>query len=298
MNVLTLLAALTAIVPSGWQEAPCWVADAAAQGERLWMLCDHHRVFFREGEGAWQESRVPAAARLRSLAIGAQGRVFVAGDDATLLVSEDAGSSWRRVAVPTGEHLRAMHFTGSKGWIAGWGGVILHSSDNGDTWTAQRTGTTVSLESIFFIDEEHGWSAGWNGAILRTDDAGKNWTYVRTSAATWSLNAVYFRDPLNGWAVGILGQLLRSQDGGKTWVKQDVPTRSAFQSIYFDGAGRGYVMGGDIMLFSEDGGDNWTLREIGARRFLERVLPYRQGLWAVGPSGMLLLERAGPPKIS
>lgn len=292
MIPLLLSFTLSMIVPGGWQDAPCWVADAASRGGRVWLLCEHDRIFSRAGDGAsWQESRVPASARLRALALGAEDRLFIVGDSGTLLVSEDEGTSWRTVAVPTHEHLRAIHFFGSKGWVAGWGGVILHSSDNGENWTVQKTGTTVSLESIFLADEKHGWSTGWNGAILRTEDGGQHWTYVRTAAARWSLNAVHFRDPLNGWAVGILGQVLRSRDGGNTWEKQDVSSRRAFQSVFFDASGRGWILGGDQVLVSGDGGETWKAQDLGIRRFVEQVLPVGDSLWAVGPSGMLLLER-------
>jgi photosystem II stability/assembly factor-like uncharacterized protein len=299
MIALVLPLALTAILPGGWQDAPCWVADAAARGDRVLLLCDQQRIFRSDGGEPWREFRLPSGSRLRAIAALSRDRVFIAGDDATLLSSSDGGASWRAVPVPTTEHLRSIHFAGPKGWIAGWGGVILHSADNGEHWTAQTSGTTVSLESVFFADEKHGWCAGWNGAILRTEDGGEHWTIVSSAAATWSLNAIYFRDPLNGWAVGILGQVIRSRDGGKTWEKIDTGSRRAFQSISFDASGRGWISGGDQVLVSADGGESWTAQELGVRRFVERFLATTDSLWAVGPSGMLRIEKfsvGGPPQ--
>ena len=109
------------------------------------------------------------------------------------------------------EHLLSVFTLGNLAWAGGFEGTLLHSIDGGHTWSKQNSGTTMALESIFFLDADHGWAVGWSGTILRTTDGGKTWQTIKTDAAQWSLAAVRFIDPNNGWAVGFSGQLLHSR---------------------------------------------------------------------------------------
>jgi photosystem II stability/assembly factor-like uncharacterized protein len=60
--------------------------------------------------------------------------------------------------------------------VAGYQGLILHTSDGGKTWETQKTGTTQTLESISFLDANHGWAIGWASCSLRCASGGKKAT--------------------------------------------------------------------------------------------------------------------------
>ena len=65
--------------------------------------------------------------------------------------------------------------TPNKGRIAGGDvgtGLILHTTDGGDTWDAQESGTSDSLASIHFVDSNVGWAVGLYGTILHTTTGG------------------------------------------------------------------------------------------------------------------------------
>jgi len=165
--------------------------------------------------------------------------------------------------------------------------VILHSTDGGRTWARQKTGTTQTLETVFFLDASHGWVVGWAGTILRTGDAGKTWEKIVAEKASWSLTSVYFRDAKNGWMVGFAGQILRSRDGGATWQVETSPVRSWLTSVAFDGANRGWIAYDDGLLVSEDGGETWKTVPVGGRFFLAKLLAVNRSLWAIGQSVVL-----------
>ena len=58
------------------------------------------------------------------------------------------------------------------GWAVGNEGTILHTTDGGETWEYQESGTTADLFSISFVDENHGWICGDSSIILHTNNGG------------------------------------------------------------------------------------------------------------------------------
>jgi photosystem II stability/assembly factor-like uncharacterized protein len=167
--------------------------------------------------------------------------------------------------------------------MSGYNGVLLHSGDGGRTWARQTTGTSQSIENIFFLDADRGWAVGWAGTILRTANGGRTWEQIKSSAASWSLNSVYFRDAKNGWAVGFAGQILRSRDGGATWDTQNSPVRGWLTCVLFDGSNRGWITVDDGFLVSEDGGENWRAVVVDDRAFLSKLVLVKDSVWALGP---------------
>ena len=50
--------------------------------------------------------------------------------------------------------------------------VILKTTDSGANWTAQTSGTTNWLSSVYFTDANTGYAVGAGGTILKTTDGG------------------------------------------------------------------------------------------------------------------------------
>src|SRR5581483_1184093 len=115
----------------------------------------------------WNSFSTGVAQRHRAFAWLDTKHGIVVGNDGTILATEAGGKTWQPRTSGVKEHLMDITFIGNSGWIAGYQGVILHSDDGGKTWTRQRSTTTLTLESLFFLDKDHGWAAGWSGTILR-----------------------------------------------------------------------------------------------------------------------------------
>lgn len=60
----------------------------------------------------------------------------------------------------------------NNGWAVGRDGTILHTSNGGQNWEYQESGTTAGLNSVCFTDENHGWICGDSAIILHTDNGG------------------------------------------------------------------------------------------------------------------------------
>ncbi len=105
--------------------------------------------------------------------------------------------------------------------VVGERGHILLSGDAGGSWRQARVPTQSMLTGVFFVDERHGWAVGHDEVILRTEDGGDNWTLVHYAPdREQPLLDVWFRDARYGLAVGAYGTILRSEDGGVSWARQ------------------------------------------------------------------------------
>lgn len=121
-----------------------------------------------------------------ALSINARGEGWAAGDGGLLLYTDTSGVSWTQPRTPLPRQhqdyleLTALSHVGSHVWATGTpGGVIWHSPDVGETWTAQQTGNSAPLRALKFLDAEHGVAVGALGRILVTGDGGRTWNAVR-----------------------------------------------------------------------------------------------------------------------
>ncbi|MCW8961436.1 MAG: YCF48-related protein, partial [Ignavibacteriaceae bacterium] len=78
--------------------------------------------------------------------------------------------------LPQGNPLGSIYFVDSNtGWTVGTGGTILKTTNGGNSWETQNSGTEEYLLSTFFINANTGWVVGSNGLILKTTNSGDNW---------------------------------------------------------------------------------------------------------------------------
>jgi photosystem II stability/assembly factor-like uncharacterized protein len=112
-----------------------------------------------------------------------------------------SGIVWKDISEPTpqrtgvADDLQSIYFLddNARGWISGSNGVILTTSDQGQTWQRQTSGTTGQLNAINFLpDGQHGWAAGNDGVILSSNDGGASWQH-RTQGKDAS--GMYLRFP-------------------------------------------------------------------------------------------------------
>ena len=83
------------------------------------------------------------------------------------------------------------------------------------------------------------------------------WRAEQRGPAGKDLNAVHFSDSKRGWAAGDDGIVMHTEDGGKTWVRQPVATTESINDIYFRDKEDGYLLTGNRVFKSEDGGQRW-----------------------------------------
>ncbi len=118
-------------------------------------------------------------------AVRTSAGVFAVGERGIALRRGDSGQ-WTQLATPTRTTLTAIASADGELWVAGHDGVILRSSDNGDTWTRQRVDVwnPDSIEpaqgapilDLLFVDASTGYAVGAFSTLLRTTDGGQTWS--------------------------------------------------------------------------------------------------------------------------
>ncbi len=155
-------------------------------------------------------------------------------------------------------------------WAVGTGGLIVHSTDGGATWTPQQSGTDADLWSVCFTDSQHGWAAGGQsagtapGVILRTTDGGATWSDVTPAGLTATLTNVSFADATHGWVGTADGRVLKTVDAGASWQTLTLAgAGKAYDTVDFIDAAHGWAGGpGGRIWKTANGGKTWAASSV------------------------------------
>lgn len=117
--------------------------------------------------------------------------LFAVGERGHILTSGD-GTTWKQVEAPTRATLTSLASAEGQLWAGGHDGVILHSTDGGQTWQRQRVAPWsaddqdpthgVPVMDLLFLDAKHGFAVGAYSLFLETQDAGVTWKPRRLAA--------------------------------------------------------------------------------------------------------------------
>jgi len=194
-----------------------------------------------------------------------------AAGSARILRTEDGGETWRTLVRSAAENGylsgNAIHFVDLEhGWLAGHGGILMHSDDGGLTWTQVVLplcdGEHPTLWDLTFSDPLHGWVVGELGSIFHTRDGGETWTLQETGVPAvrvipkgeppqpreivpeletepdrLTISAVQFTDANHGCAVGYYADIaesvvMRTGDGGARWEVEHVQPGELLRSVF------------------------------------------------------------------
>jgi photosystem II stability/assembly factor-like uncharacterized protein len=201
-------------------------------------------------------------------------RLMGVGMRGLIVASDDNGKTWRQIAAPVQSDLTSVMFpTPSDGWVVGHDGVILHSSDGGNSWTKQLDGVSAAKQFGDYYREQvkqgNASAEVYAKAIDQNLQAGPNLPYLD----------VWFDSPAKGYAVGAFGMLAATEDGGKTWLpwldhidNPDLLNLNAIRAI----GGELYIAGERGMVYRLDRGKN---------RFVRMASGYKGSFFGIAGSG-------------
>lgn len=92
-----------------------------------------------------------------------------------LHMSRDSGQTWRTVKTLDGTPGRATAIIGRIGVLAGAGGRIMYSHDNGRSWNDASTEITNPFTCLRMLNTDTGYVAGLGGIVMKTTDGGVTW---------------------------------------------------------------------------------------------------------------------------
>src|SRR5205807_3119559 len=90
-----------------------------------------------------------AARALLTRVVRAGDRLVAIGERGLVVLSDDGGRQWRQARVPVSVTLTSASFAdGRQGWIAGHSGVVLHTTDGGESWAIQTDGVALAKAAL------------------------------------------------------------------------------------------------------------------------------------------------------
>ncbi|HET6272929.1 MAG TPA: FlgD immunoglobulin-like domain containing protein, partial [Bacteroidota bacterium] len=170
----------------------------------------------------------------------------------------------------------------SVAWAAGNGGVVLRTTNGGNTWSSVGGGAMGTLD-LYAIDAISATTAFTTASpatgsyLFRTTNAGTSWDTVFFQSGGF-LNAIHMFDATNGIAVGDpvgTWTVLRTSNGGASWAR--IATEPAQVGSEF-GANNGLaVVGNNHIWFSPGTATGRVYRSTdGGATWASSVLPFLQ----------------------
>ncbi len=182
--------------------------------------------------------------------------------------------TWEKLEVLTNKNFNSVFFTDSiTGWVVGDSGVIIHTSDGGNSWEIQESNIDNDIVNVFFLDSNYGWASAFNyttlpyGTILlSTTNGGEDWLVSNYPEENIFITSIVFHDTLSGWMGGTPHAIVHTMDGGVSWQQANIDTSTlAFfpvLNLKFYNEQYGYASGGifdiaGVIWRTSNGGNTW-----------------------------------------
>ncbi len=182
--------------------------------------------------------------------------------------------------------------------LAGSGGKVVKSSDDGKTWSVVPSGTSAHLQALLDLGKGRVVAAGNGGTFLFSDDDGDTWQKAIAPAADDIVKVMGLAlQPGTGqpWAVAHFGAVLTSADRGATWARVTAKDDVIWNAIAFASPDTGFVVGEfGRMLTTRDGGRTWSAVPPVLKSSLNAIAFRDASLGvAVGTEGAVLVTQDG-----
>lgn len=237
---------------------------------------------------------MPRASRSLLLdVVRTQAGYFAVGERGHVLSSED-GQAWKQAPVPTRSTLTSIATANGVLWAAGHDGVIVHSTDGGQTWTRRRAAPWtldtmdptegVPVMDVLFVDGMNGFAIGAYSLMLATTDGG----------VTWEPRSII--DHGDDAAAGGAPTADAGEGEGDDWtfdasdLELDAEADPHLNAIAQDASGALVIAGERGAFFrSRDGGQTWERKRLPYEGSMFGILAWDAGhLLAFGLRGNVL----------
>ncbi|MDP4269906.1 MAG: YCF48-related protein [Bacteroidota bacterium] len=145
--------------------------------------------------------------------------------------------------------------TPSKGYAVGNNGLLIQTTDGGNSWASKGSGTTSNLNAIHFYNSQNGYING-DASILKTTNGGASWTTSTNTVAGG--NSIFMTSSSTVYTCSKSGSIYKTTGIG--WTKETTPSSIQLNSLIFLDANTGYTVGknGQIYKYDGNGTFEWT----------------------------------------
>lgn len=197
-------------------------------------------------------------------------------------------AQWNRIISGTTKNINAVTFSNSNTVVAvGDSGLILRSSNAGNSFTPVSSATMKHLNDVFFLDASNGLAVGDGGTILKTINAGISWSAI-TSNTSNDLMSIDIKNNI-GLITGSNGTILKSVNNGAAWATLTPFTIYLLNKVRFVTNDVAVISGSNgLLLKSIDAGNNWTIENSSANKNINdfAFYPNASDILAVGIIGI------------
>ncbi len=94
-------------------------------------------------------------------------RAFIVGGRGKVLLTEDAGRTFKRVDIHTDVGVYGIQMVDAEtGYLCGQDGLLMRTRDGGKTWEKLNSRTNLRIFAMSFPDRLHGYLVGYNSLVL------------------------------------------------------------------------------------------------------------------------------------
>ncbi|MGO1500292.1 MAG: YCF48-related protein [Marinobacter sp.] len=168
---------------------------------------------------------------------------ILSGNNGVLLISSDDGESWSR-QTPTSNSFLALDVCPDNSFIAlTFNNELWHGDANGKNWTAHTLPSQEQMMTAACAPDGGWWAAGGFSTIQSSADQGDTWTESSLNEDA-ILNNLQFIDSDNAFITGEYGLVLKTEDGGTNWDNAGyLPDEFYAHTSYFRSVDEGWAGG-------------------------------------------------------
>lgn len=197
-------------------------------------------------------------------------------------------ATWEKIKTPTDFNLLKVCYLDSLHcWVGGDSGVILFSSNQGDSWELQNSGVNNYISDIFFVNDTLGWALAfyidsitfdYQSVILTSTDKGQNWIPNNFRYRNYILQTLYFRNDSSGWVGADPYGIFYTTNSGSDWFEANIDSGMFNQlqvnDVEFFSDSIGIAVGGRfeftaVIWRSYNAGRNWYSEGYGVDPFFD-----------------------------
>ncbi|MCL1477251.1 glycosyl hydrolase [Marinobacter sp. M3C] len=173
--------------------------------------------------------------------------------------------------------------------LAGNTGALLHSEDNGETWTRTPLTTNDSFIAVDACPDGSFIALTFSNILWHGDASAINWTPYTLPSSEQMMTATCSPDG-SWWAAGSFTTLQNSSDQGRTWAETSLNEDAILTNIQFLNNSQGVAAGEyGMLLATEDSGENWDYAGYLPDEFYPHAAWFtsRQKGWVGGLNGFI-----------
>ena len=156
-----------------------------------------------------------------------------------------------------GNQLRRVQFVSeTMGWACGGHGVLIKTTNGGDTWLSMNTGSDSYLTCLYFVDANTGWIGSEQSVIKKTTNGGISWYSAPLQTTDFSAD-FYFLNAQTGFVTSRDSKIHKTTDGGLSWNLL-IASGNAYGQIQFFDSNTGVVVAPNYFAKSTNGGTTWN----------------------------------------